>query len=310
MRTVLAWRSVSGRPTDLRLGFGGAAVAAAAGLSAVSITDKIQHGAFAATGCVVVLLLLGGYKVAKPWFVARSESCHRAITFAPMVAYLVVLPAYVAAAVSLAPEQRLLGGMFLISMWVFHVGGGVGEPAEFPLDRLAGRLARAAGLRVFTMCCGTLGLVWVIQELPVEPRYEPAVFAATTFTVGLALLGASLRVFARVRKLSTDLRRHAQSMIRSLEELSFAEGGAERRQLQAAARRAWDELDLVFGNKVETGFHLYGTFVLPGETTGSLEAAVSAAITDPRAEAPAYRTAVEQLRTIRAACRMKNDTLA
>ncbi|MYT30907.1 hypothetical protein GTY73_19290 [Streptomyces sp. SID8354] len=262
---------------------------------------------FRNSAVLTAVLLIGAYWVAKPWFVARSERWHRVITFVPMTAYIWAQGLVVVAAASFLPGRPLEAGLALIMIWGFHVGGGVREPTSFAFERLRGRLSWAAALQVTAMVYGTLGAVCLVRSLPVPGRYATAVFA-TCISVVLGIVGVtSLKVFSRVRKLATELDSRAQKVERCLERLSRSPI-AERSQRRDAAEDAWDDLNRTLSNKVETGFHLYGTFVIPSEARKELEAVVQEAIANPGA--PPSQEAAAQLGKLRSACSVKIDTLA
>lgn len=293
------------RPAPWRLWAGATGVGAVVVLSVVALGGT-SPTLFGCSAALSALLLLGSYRVVKPWFVTRSETWHRVITFVPMTAYMATLGLVVVAAVSFLPGQPVVAGLALVMIWVFHVGGGVREPASFAYERLRGRLTWTAALQVTAMCCGTVGVVCLIRDLPIPGRYAPAVFA-TCLSVVVGLVVASSKVFARVRKLATELDDRAQKMERCLDRLSHG-AVADRRQLRDAAEDAWDALNRTLRNKVETGFHQYGTFVIPSETRKALETLVTEAITHPGG--PPYRDAIAQLHMLRTACRAKIDTMA
>ncbi|WP_143076574.1 hypothetical protein [Streptomyces sp. MUSC 14] len=273
---------------------------------AVAALSSASLALFRGSALFSALLLLGSYWVVKPWFVDRSETWHRVITFVPMAGYVVALGLVVVAAASFLPDQPAEAGLALVMIWCFHVGGGVREPTSFAYERLRGRLTWAAALQVSAMCCGTVGAVCWIRELPIPGRYAPGVFT-TCLSVVIGLVVASLKVFARVRKLATEVDARAQKMERCLDRLSRGPM-ADRRQLRDAAEDAWDELNRTLRNRVETGFHLCGTFIIPSETRRSLEALVMKAISNPGA--PPHRDAVAQLNMLRTACSAKIDTVA
>ncbi|MFI7099301.1 hypothetical protein ACIBK8_08065 [Streptomyces sp. NPDC050161] len=252
-------------------------------------------------------LVGGAYWVVKPWFVMRSERWHRVITFVPMVVYLLLLGGITILAAVELPGDPVAAGLALAGLWVFHVLSGAPEPTSFAFERLAGRLTWAAAFHVFSMVCGTVGLVLcVIRSLPVPERFEPVVVGVSLGVV-VGLGTALLKVFVRVRKLGTQLARNAKQLERCLDRLSHG-ATTERRKLQEAAEDAWDALDLTLRSKIETGFHLSGTFVIPAEDRRSLEGLVTEAIANPGA--PPYRDAVAQLDMLRTACRNKIDTMA
>ncbi|WP_206505110.1 hypothetical protein [Streptomyces chrestomyceticus] len=261
---------------------------------------------FRGLAALSALLLLGSYWVAAPWFIARSETWHRVITFVPMTAYVTAVGLVVAAALSFLPDDPVTAGSALLMIWIFHIGGGIRQPTSFAYERLRGRPTWAAALQVAAMCCGTVGAVCLIRTLPVPGRYAPAVFAAC-LSVVIGLVVSSKKVFERVRKLATQLDDRAENLERCLTRLSRG-AAADHNQLRNATEDAWDDLHRTLRNKVETGFHLYGTFVLPPTRLRRLEALVTEAIANPGA--PAYREVTERLTVIRAACAPKIDTVA
>ncbi|MEU5646404.1 transposase [Streptomyces milbemycinicus] len=130
----------------------------------------------------------------------------------------------------------------------------------------------------------------------VEHSREQVVLAwLLTRLSGLGFLLAG----GRVRTNAT----HVLALVRDVNRL---ESCAEtlRYGLEALAV-AWDELNRTLRNKVETGFHQYGTFVVPSETRKAL---VTEAITN--SGALPYRDAVAQLHMLRTACQAKIHTMA
>ncbi|MFF8283505.1 hypothetical protein ACF1DY_31900 [Streptomyces albus] len=252
-------------------------------------------------------LLGGAYVLIKPWFVRRSERWHRLITFVPMFLYVVLLGGVAVLAVGALPNDPVVTGVTLIGLWSFHLFTGAPEPTSFAYERLAGRLTWAAAFQVFAMICGTVGVFFCLTRgLPVPERFEPVV-VGTSLGAMVGLGTALLKVFVRVRKLGTQLTRDARRMVRCLDRLSRG-AVAERQQLREAAEDAWDALDLTLRSKVETGFHISGTFVIPAEDRRALESLVAEAIASPGT--PPHREAAVRLDMLRAACRDKIDTVA
>ncbi|MDX2540142.1 hypothetical protein [Streptomyces scabiei] len=253
-------------------------------------------------------LLMGcAYAVVKPWFVARSEICHRVITFVPMVLHVLLLGGVVILAADGLPDDPVPAGLALMGVWIFHVFCGVPEPTGFAYERLAGRLTWAVALQVFSMACGTAGIALCLTRgLPVPARFEPVV-VGTSLGLVVAMCTASLKVFSRGRRLATRLAGDARRMARCLERLSRG-GAMELSQLQESAEDAWDALELTLRSKIETGFHLSGTFVIPDDERRSLEGAVAEAIAAP--DSRSYEEAVARLTMLRTACRDKIDVAA
>lgn len=253
------------------------------------------------------LLMGSAYAVAKPWFVSRSEILHRVITFVPMVLHVLLLGGVVILAVDGLPDDPVPAGLALVGVWIFHVFCGVPEPTGFAYERLAGRLTWAVVLQVFSMACGTAGIALCLTRgLPVPERFEPVV-VGTSLGLIVALCTASLKVFSRGRRLATRLAGEARQMARCLERLSRG-GAAEMSRLQEAAEDAWDALELTLRSKIETGFHLSGTFVIPNEELRSLKAAVTEAIAAPGSRS--YEEAAVKLTMLRTACHDKIDIAA
>ncbi|MEU9409862.1 hypothetical protein AB0E08_29810 [Streptomyces sp. NPDC048281] len=253
------------------------------------------------------LLMGNAYAAAKPWFVARSEIWHRVITFVPMVVHVLLLGGVVLLAVDGLPDNPVPAGLALMGVWIFHVFCGVPEPTGFAYERLAGRLTWAVVLQVFSMACGTAGIALCLTRgLPVPQRFEPVV-VGTSLGLIVALCTASLKVFTRGRRLATRLAGDVRKLARCLERLSRG-APAEMSRLQEAAEDAWDALELTLRSKIETGFHLSGTFVIPGEERRLLEAAVTEAIAAPGSRS--YKEASGKLTMLRTACHDKIDIVA
>ncbi|GAA3162448.1 MULTISPECIES: hypothetical protein [Streptomyces] len=294
------------RPSPWRLWAAASGIAGAVALTVVAV-GSTSAVLFRGSAALTALLLLAAYHVVKPWAVSRSESWHRAITFVPRTAYIWAVGLVVVAAFSFLPDHPMEAGFALLLVWCFHLGGGVSEPTSFAFERLRGRLTWAAGLQVAAMVCGTLGAVCLVRGLPVPERYATPVFAAC-LTVMLGVVGTtSVKVFVRGRKLATELDERAQKLVRCMERLSRCPV-TERGQRRNAAEDAWDSLNRTLRNKVETGVHLYGTFVIPTETREKLKSLVEQAITNPGAAA--HQEAVALLGKLCEACSAKIDTMA
>ncbi|MFD9816594.1 hypothetical protein [Streptomyces sp. NPDC059080] len=293
------------RPSLWRLWAAASGIAGAVVLTIVAI-GSTSAVLFRGSALFTAVLLFAAYQVAKPWAAARSERWHRGITAMRMTVYVFVHGMALAVAFSLLPGDRAGAGSILAMIWAIHIAGWVREPTSFAYERLRGRFTWAAALRIAAMFYGTVGAIFMVRSLPVPERYAPAVFA-TCISVVIGLVVTSLKVLTRVRKLATELDSRAQKVERCLERLSRCPV-AERSQRRDAAEDAWDDLNRTLRNKVETGFHLYGTFVIPTETRKNLESLVEQAIASPGA--PPHRETVIQLGKLRSACSAKIDTVA
>ncbi|MCI3929208.1 hypothetical protein [Streptomyces sp. AN091965] len=245
----------------------------------------------------------------RPWFEGLARKEQRRITAAPLAWYLALALLFTLCSVSLAPQERGVASMFLILVWISHSLCGSGfEPSSFAYERLAGRLRRAAPVRVIVIWVGIAGLYCLLQYVREKNEYRAVVFGVTV-TIGLAGVAASLKVFARVRRLCTSLDRQADELILALEKLRVLPDD-QRPEQQLAVEQSWRELRRVLANKVDTGFSISGVFVLPRETIRELQTQVHRAMRASGADFAAHRTVVARLRVLRMACVGRIDTLA
>ncbi|OCC08973.1 hypothetical protein [Streptomyces sp. PTY087I2] len=258
---------------------------------------------------VGVLLTLPTLWLLRPWYDNLPERSQRRFTAAPLIYYVVLVMLFAWLALITAPSDRGWAATLLLLVWglQFVYGTGV-EPNNFALERLRGRLARAAPVRVFTIWCGLIGVLWFMEHTQDDPKFRPVLLGAT-LTLGAAGAAATLKVFARVRKISTALHLRTQDMIRSLEELRHSSDD-DRQDKQAASRRTWDALEATLLTRVDTGFHLVGSFVLPTAAIKKLERCVLLAVDAPSHDQALHQLAIDDLQVMRAACRGRIDVLA
>jgi hypothetical protein len=245
----------------------------------------------------------------KPWYDGLPSRSQRRFSSLPLVYYIVLVALFAILAIVTAPADRASAAVMLLLVCGLQFVYGTGiEPTNFPLERLRGRLGRAAPVRVFTIWCGLLGVLWMFQHTRDHTQYQ-AVLLGATLTLGIAGTAASVKIFARVRRLCTALDTQVQAMIRCLEELRD-ESGNERKEKRQAARRAWDDLERVLSTRVDTGVRLAGAFVLPGKAIHDLQLTVISVVDALQHDEGRHRVAVDQLSMIRAACRGRIDVLA
>lgn len=258
---------------------------------------------------VSVVLTLPTLWLVKPWYDNLPKRSQRRFTAAPLIYYVVLVMLFAWLALISAPSDRGWAAALLILVWCLQFVYGTGvEPSNFALERLRGRLARAAPVRVFTIWCGLIGVLWFMQYTQNDPRFRPVLLGAT-LTLGAAGAAATLKVFARVRRICTALHLRTQDMIRSLEELGYS-SDVDRQDKQAASRRTWDALEAALLTRVDTGFHLAGSFVLPTASIKELERAVMMVIDAPSHDDAKHQLAMDDLEEMRAACRGRIDVLA
>ncbi|MFD7393852.1 hypothetical protein ACFV60_02270 [Streptomyces virginiae] len=252
-----------------------------------------------------------GRKLIGPNWQARSDTTKR--RYSSFAAFLLPLFLFFFALWQIpaaAKEGEAAAGLPLVAIWLLYaLMAGPQEPDEFPLENLRMRIARAAFFRVATNWCAIIGLIWSLSHMITDEKLRGPVFGASlTLVVGVTV--ASLKTYSRVRKLCTQIHAKAQSLIRDFEELRTVEESKEMVKMRAAARRTWDDLSRLMSNRIDTGFHRYGIFVLPKEAIAKLEAQVMAAIdTDPPTE-DAQKPSLEDLRVIQVACERRLDDMA
>ncbi|MEU0689300.1 hypothetical protein [Streptomyces uncialis] len=243
------------------------------------------------------------------WLHELPARTRRQLTSVPMVLYSVLVAAFIALAVVTAPTDRFAASITLLMVWALHNLYAPGfEPHNFALQRLRIRLLRAVVLRVVTMWCGIFGLLGCLQYAITDEKARPFLLASA-LTLTLTGTAASLKVCSRFRKLCTSLNRHSMALIRALDDLRSATDD-DRAKARSSAFRAWDTLSEVLHDRVDTGFHRTGTFVLPAPAIHDLDKTVRAAVSSLPQEADPYRVAVARMRTIRIACLRRTDTLA
>ncbi len=259
----------------------------------------------------VILFAVGGW-LGLPWLSSLPSHWDKKITSVTLVIHNLWVAAMVTAAVLAARSGDPTGPALLIGLWAGHFFYPAFEPTAHALGRLRGRLGRAVHWRVAMMVLGITGAVWFAHSIADgDDKYR---LWANGLTVTLVLGGsaASLKVYARFRKLCTALHRQSQALVRSLEEHQAAADEDERKKKGQEVRRAWDVLHELLLTRADTGFYLPGVFVLPPAEIEAMEqrvmAAVDTAFGDGLQEASAEAT--QRLRVIQAACRGRIDATA
>ncbi|MER6604167.1 hypothetical protein ACFWRZ_32060 [Streptomyces rubiginosohelvolus] len=233
----------------------------------------------------------------------------RRLTAIPLVAYVGITAVFVlSVTLLLAPTDRVPATVLLFLVWAHHslYGSGV-EPSNWAYERLPGRLRRAAPLRVAVHVCGLVGLL-LLQHVRTGSAYS-TVFVGVMATVTLGVLGASLKVFVRVRRLCTALDQHAHKLILELEKLRAAPE-EKRTEHKQAVDEAWGTLRRTLANKIDSGLSVSGVFVLPSATITELHHLVYRAIRAAGTDVRVHRQLVARLRMLRIACVGRMDTLA
>ncbi|MFC7928766.1 hypothetical protein [Streptomyces cinereoruber] len=295
-------------PTRVRLALAGLlAVSGVAALEGAMLTGSglwltIQFPVTVLASCLAMWL-------SYTWLHGLPNRTKRRLTSIPLLLYVALITMFVVLAAVTAPSDRLAAAVTLLMVWALHNLYAPGfEPHNFALQRLRVRLLRAVVLRVATMWCGIVGLLAVLYSTLSDEKVWPFLLGAT---LSLAVIGAtaSHKVFSRFRKLCTSLNRNATAMIRALDDLRAATD-EDRAKARSSALRAWDSLREVLHDRVDTGYHRTGTFVLPAPAIHDLDKTMRAAANASPQDPAAYRIAVARMRLIQIACLRRTDTLA
>ncbi|MFH8411071.1 hypothetical protein ACH4FX_40830 [Streptomyces sp. NPDC018019] len=241
----------------------------------------------------------------RPMIEELPRKAQQRITAAPLVAYVALTAVFVlSVALLLAPSDRVMATVLLFLVWAYHslYGSGV-EPSSWAYERLPGRLRRAAPLRVAVHTCGLVGVLLLLQHVRTNSPYS-TVFVGVMATVTLGVLGASLKVFVRVRRLCAALDQHAHKLILELEKFRAA---PEEKQ---PVEEAWGNLRRTLSHKIDTGLSISGVFVLPAATITELHHLVYRALRADGADDSVHRQVIARLRMLRIACVGRTDTLA
>ncbi|MFE7135125.1 hypothetical protein ACFVIM_30135 [Streptomyces sp. NPDC057638] len=274
------------------------------------LSGRAGTWAWAATASAVVSAKISRGLIA-PYWRSRSEKTKRLLSGASAFLLPLFLLSFAMWQIPIAAQQsESAAGLPLIAVWAFYVFiAGSSEPDDFPLDHLRMRIARAAFFRVATNWCGIIGLVWFLHRTITDEKLKGPLLGAS-FTLIIVVTVASLKTYTRVRKLCTHIYSTAQSLTRDLEEVRAASDGKERAHGRATARRTWDDLRRLLHNRIDTGFHRYGIFVLPKEAIAELAAKIALAIDADPATEDAHESALADLRIIQRACEVRLDDVA
>ncbi|MEU2514250.1 hypothetical protein [Streptomyces syringium] len=268
-----------------------------------------------AGGLWALLLLPSGFFflvacwMVAPWFHGLPDVWRRRGSGSTLVLYAMSVAGFILIVWRTAQTDAGAAAVLLAFLWPLHALYVAFEPTDFAWDRLRARLGRAVHLRVVMLWAGLAGVVWLANwAVQDSDKYRVLVLGAT-LTLTLAGVAASLKVYARFRKLCTALNRQAQSLLRSLEELADA-ADDDRTKHRQSALRAWDTLHELVVTKADTGFSIAGVFVLPPAAVEELEQVVMTAVEADRGDEAVHRFAAQRLRAIQEACRGRIDAMA
>ncbi|NDZ77013.1 hypothetical protein G3I19_00440 [Streptomyces sp. SID10853] len=300
-------RAVERLPTPQRAVVGGAVFLA----GTVALSSAMVHGGIwppLALALVVAPVLWGGWLM-NGWFRSLPPLWQKRGTAVPLLLYTLWVVAMSVYAVASTNTDRTSASLVLLILWGTHsVYAASFEPEEFPWERLRWRLGRAIHLRVLMLWFGIVGLTLLVRTTFDADTYRVFV-NGTTFTLLVGGVAASLKTYARFRKVCTGVNRHTQGMVRSLEELREATD-AEAKKLQQAARRAWDALAENLVTRVDTGFSVPGVSVLPTAAIAALEDLMERALSAGPAASDSAEAVGVRLTQLKAAVQGRIDTAA
>ncbi|WP_159026514.1 hypothetical protein [Streptomyces vietnamensis] len=184
------------------------------------------------------------------------------------------------------------------------------EPKDFLLQRLAGRVRRAAISRTIANAAGILAIAAFLNARFSATYPAPLLSIALTLLVAMAVV--THKTSARTRKLCTQIHTDVQSLLRDLDTLNLARSPRRADDKQAdkqmAARRSWDALKRDLSTTVDTGYRSIGLPFLADEVVAELDRNVLAGI-DADYPGGAARARAD-LQAIQDACARHIDVLA
>ncbi|WP_327074472.1 hypothetical protein OG196_32030 [Kitasatospora purpeofusca] len=207
------------------------------------------------------------------------------------------------------PSDFELAAGALFWIWIMlSVGGSNVEPKDSPFERLPGRITRAARVRVLANWAGVAAAALYFYPRLLSAYPAQTVSLGATFAVALVVV--MHKVYARVRKLCTQVHAASQSLRRDLDELAAADPAAPATGPQSAARRSWDTLSRSLHTRLDSGYPRFGVAFLREMVVADLEARVLAAIDAMPGEPDAAKQVHEDLAAIIRACDERIDVVA
>jgi hypothetical protein len=180
------------------------------------------------------------------------------------------------------------------------------QSKEQLLERLSARIGRAVISRTVSNASGIYFAGVVIYALVFTSR--PSLLVPVAVTLGGATIATGHKTWTRLRKLSTQLYGNIRTLERDLQMISS--GNEKAVEMQDAARRSWDTVELDLWTSVDTGYALFGTPFLPPETTNDLRERIEVAIEALVCDAAAAKEVLDDLGKIREACTGRLDSVA
>lgn len=181
-----------------------------------------------------------------------------------------------------------------------------GASTQQVLEGIDRRIERAAIGRTVANAAGIYFAGAVVYALVFPSR--PALLVPAAVTLGAAMIATGHKTWTRLRKLSTQLHVHIQTLERDLAMIHSSQDAT--REKQDAARRSWDAVQRDLWTSVDTGYGFSGILFVPRETTHELGVRMEQAIEELECEVGAARDVLVDLAVIRQACSDRIDTVA
>lgn len=183
------------------------------------------------------------------------------------------------------------------------------EPKNPPknelLERLSARIGRAVITRTVANSAGIYFSGITVYALVFTSR--PSLLVPVAVTLGVAMIAAGHKTWARLRKLSTQLHSNIQTLE---QDLAMIPGSGENaKDKRDAARRSWYAVQLDLWTNVDTGYGILGTPFIPLEIVNELHEAVKNAIEELEINEDAAKDVLADLSKIQEACFGRIDSV-
>ncbi|WP_405970356.1 hypothetical protein OG496_09040 [Streptomyces sp. NBC_00988] len=193
----------------------------------------------------------------------------------------------------------------LLPMWTQAVEP-KGASTQQLLEDTGRRVGRAAIGRTVANTAGIYFAGAVVYMLVFPSR--PALLVPAAVTLGAAMIATGHETWTRLRKLSTQLHTHIQTLERDLAMIPSSQDAT--REKQDAARRSWDAVQRDLWTSVDTGYGIFGIPFVPRETARDLGVRTEQAIEALEHDQDAARDVLIDLATIKEACSDRIDSVA
>ncbi|MFD3621970.1 hypothetical protein ACFWWT_43740 [Streptomyces sp. NPDC058676] len=218
----------------------------------------------------------------------------------------------VGVAIFVAFSDLLLAGIVLASSEFVRLLNPRGSGQAWTLKDLNLHIASEAFFHCLALTGVAVGLIGV--ALGAFPDLETGPQITISLTLGITALVAVNKATARTRKLCTEISKRTSSVIRSFAELhEVYDKNKEDEKLADLKRKCLNDVDgltRALATRLNTGYRIFGTPILPSSTFRRLTWELRIAITLGDSAAKPWRTAAPKLQKIRRACGKWTDEMA